>query len=1431
MTLSISLLGSLHVTYNGQPVSLPTRKAGALLAYLALHLDVAVPRAQLATLLWPDSEKARSNLRAELVRLRRAIGDHRSPSSVLHTSRHSITLHSEGVAVDIERILHLLDGCAAHRPLAVSECASCCDRLALAVDLYHAPLLDHFDGINSLEFETLLAARRREYEQHILSALETLQVHLAARGAHEQVIKYARRHLALRPWLEAPTLRLMTALTLSNARDEAVDTYDALRRHLKDEFGAKPDASLVEMYEQIRLRQISAPARTTPVCPYPGLAAFGPGDAQNFYGREAVVQRLAAAVSQQPLVLFTGPSGSGKSSVVQAGLLPGLMQQNESSHTHWSMITIRPGRDPLRSVAHAIFPIAVVEDAAADMATVLRHQHVSLRQIIDWALVGPGKSDHGHGKHILLVVDQFEEIFTLCDDEALRRLFLTALFDHAGEGQEQGLPVSILIVLRADFMGQALSYRSFSRIAHEPVIFLGMMDDEQLRVAIEKPARQNGVEYEPGLIERIVADLDDSPGQLPLLQFALALLWEKRTTHWITHDAYNDIEQVSGALTHYANGVVARLTRDEQERVRRIFLQLVHPGEGVEDTRRVATRAEIGADNWPLVHKLAGSRLVVTNRDRDRQETVEVVHEALIRQWGRLRQWLEEDRVFRLWQNRARTALRLWQQAAQDADALLRGLALAEAERWLRQRRDELGDELLGFILASLQARQQQEALERRRRRELELALAESHRQERRALARQLGAQADQLMTRKCDLALLLSVEALRRSDRMQDRTDLLTTLEINPFLEEILHGHRSPVFYVSFGADGRTLISADERNHVLVWSMDSFAARSLLDGEHASADDVALDPTGRWVATVHGRQVALWDIATRRARVLVPDHRAAVFRLRFSSDGAYLLSIAEDGELCLWQTQTGAKEAKPSPLPVAVSLQVGPGAELLATAEGEGRRPGVRLRRRRTGAPLCPALLGHREMIHGLALSRDGSRLATASFDGTVRLWDTGTGKESAPPLTAHKGRALFAVFSPDGRWLATGGSDNAVFLWDVASGQQLDFPPFQHNNWVRCAVFSADGGMLASGDSDGKLYLWNLTRHRRLPGHGKRVRVVDVSPDGQILATVSFDGSVGLWDTSTHTRWGCLSAAPDREIMVGRFSPDRGVFAALDNQGQLLLWDTATWRPRPVDANLHNEPSIALAFSPDSRLLAQGDFNGYASLWDVASGQMIRPPTYLHTGVTSWVLCLTFSPDGATLASGSNDCTIAFWSAQDLAPVGPRIDAHANWVTHLLYTADGQTVISTSSDGTVRFWNPHSGAESAPPLIGHQGQVWQAEFSPREEERVLVTLGGDGSVIWWDLESRTPLAPPLRTYVETESMALHPDGKWIYLASFDEMAHAWQRPHGSWRERFCQIANRSLSRAEWETYLGNEAYRETRQSPRPAISRDQHLRMPTPG
>ena len=387
------------------------------------------------------------------------------------------------------------------------------------------------------------------------------------------------------------------------------------------------------------------------------------------------------------MVAVVGSSGSGKSSVVLAGLLPTLRHEED-----WQIVVIRPGERPFYALAAGLLPLLDPGLSEADrlnevqkLASILRDGSLDLAAIVDRICT----RDAGR---LFLMVDQFEELFTLCPAPELRRRFLDELLAAtSGPREEAPPPLSLLITLRADFMGQALTYRPLADALQGATLLLGPMTREELTAAIEEPARKQGAGLEPGLAERILDDVGNEPGNLPLLEFALTLLWEAQASGWLTHEAYGGIGQVEGALAQYAEQVFAELEPGEQDGARRIFVQLVQPGEGTEDTRRVATRAEVGEDSWPLVQHLAGKRLVVTDRDAGGIEVVEVAHEALIQHWSRLSEWMAADRTFRVWEEGLRAAMRQWHSIQRDEGALLRGGPLVQAEDWQEQRGSELG--------------------------------------------------------------------------------------------------------------------------------------------------------------------------------------------------------------------------------------------------------------------------------------------------------------------------------------------------------------------------------------------------------------------------------------------------------------------------------------------------------------------------------------------------------------------------------------------------------------------------------------------------------------------------------------------------------------------------------------------------------------------
>ncbi|MEB3217390.1 MAG: hypothetical protein VKN72_14320, partial [Nostocales cyanobacterium 94392] len=379
------------------------------------------------------------------------------------------------------------------------------------------------------------------------------------------------------------------------------------------------------------------------LCPYRGLYHFSPDDADVFFGREVFVQELFAATQNRNFIPVLGASGSGKSSVVLAGLVPKL--QNEG---HWLFTHFRPGSDPFYALAEALVPLYT----SGDSTTQIVQTSKLAKSLGNGDITLPNILSHIQKKHpnhrVLLIADQFEEIYTLCADNKIRHSFLDTLLASFQSCSAQSQYNHVLVAtMRADFLGNALSYPQFGELLRNTDIKVRSMNREELTQVIEKPADKLGVSFEAGLVQRILDDVKDEPGNLPLLEFALTELWKRRRGKQLTHAAYKEIGEVQGALARHADENYRKLSKTEQEQVQRIFIQLVRPGEGTEDTRRLATKAELSQASWGLVNQLADARLVVTSRNADNQETVEVVHEALIRNWGELRQWMDTDRSFR----------------------------------------------------------------------------------------------------------------------------------------------------------------------------------------------------------------------------------------------------------------------------------------------------------------------------------------------------------------------------------------------------------------------------------------------------------------------------------------------------------------------------------------------------------------------------------------------------------------------------------------------------------------------------------------------------------------------------------------------------------------------------------------------------------------
>ncbi|MEV6235249.1 helix-turn-helix domain-containing protein [Lentzea sp. NPDC051838] len=1108
-------------------------------------------------------------------------------------------------------------------------------------------------------------------------------------------------------------------------------------------------------------------------CPYRGLAAFDAEDARWFFGRERAVAALVDRLGQRWLaggpVIVVAPSGAGKSSLLRAGLVPALARGvlPAAGSRDWPVRVFTPTSDPLGALA-------------AQLASI------------------------GSADGMVLIVDQFEETFTLCPDERQREQFVAELC-----GLASGEPkAAVVLGVRADFYGQLLSCPDLVPSLQDGQVALGPLGPDELRAAIVQPARLAGLGIEQGLVELLVRDLGGrsgsyDPGALPLLGHALLTTWQNRDSRQLTVAGYQLTGGIHEAVANTAERTFTGLDEHSQAIARRLLLRLVR----VDRHGQTRARADFSQlSGHSVLTAFIRARLLTAGTG-----TVEITHEALLTAWPRLREWIEADRIGLLARQRLSEAADEWENHARAPKLLYQGAALAVARAWAADHPDELTASERDFLRAG--KREQQRGVRRLRRLVALLSVLvllaaaatgaalwqqkEAANQRDVAVAQKVAGRAGELRATNPALAMQFALAAYQRKSTVETRGAVLSSG--TPFASRF-HSAGDWVEAVAYSTDDEVLAVGTSDGVIELWDATNPRRQEPLGTLPRAEDKVwQLAFHDRTLVAATGTTPVLWDVSNPAAPARLASlsgHRAPVRGAAFTADGARLVTTSTDGVAQVWDVTGSPRLIRTmrDEQDIGTAVAVSPDGNTLLTAHSGSR---ARLWDLATGLPgavvPCP-----RHTFGRATFSPDGRFLALANNDGQTWLStkDSPGGFGPAEPLAGMSSLAWGLAFSPDSTRLATAGNDRMARVWDVTTRAELI--RLRHPNRVLSVAFSHDGRTLAAGGIAGSFHLW----HDPMVTVSGQLALIGTSRDRQLFAT-SAGTAITLWDAGL----GRLSTLPAHHVAsVGTavISDDKKIMATVAYDHDVVLWNIADPRaPRFLHRlDMIDEEVVTAALRPDGTLLATGDNSGVAMLWDLADPTAPRKLVPLRENFRN-VNALDFSPDGTRLVTGDTNHGVRLWDVS--VPSSPRQIAHhtdhTEAVAAVRHAPDG-TVISTSHDWSVRLWRPGTASVR---LTGHTNQVGVADLSP--DGRLLATAAADGTIRLWDLRSATTWAALTQPGSGLGTGLFTADSRGVVTASGGHM-RLWDTDVDAVAQRICSLAGQHVTRDEWAQQFDSAAY-----------------------
>jgi DNA-binding SARP family transcriptional activator/WD40 repeat protein len=1394
----IALLGPLAV--DGGDVSVGPRDRVVLTA-LATRAGSVVSSEELADALWgerpPDSW--RQVVAGCVMRLRRMLG-----AEAIETAPQGYRLAVVADDVDISRFEQSV--AKGRQLLSLGECERAGFVLGEALALWRGRALTDAERWEPSQVEAT------RLEQVRLDAEELRVDACLQSGSYRDVLAEAQAMVARQPLRERRWALLATAQYQAGRQGEALRTLRQARAVLVAELGIDPGPELVAL-EQAILRQdpdlVADGARgvASAECPYRGLVPFDVDDADGFFGRDVEIDEGVRRLATTGVLVVVGPSGSGKSSLVRAGIAARLQRDGRR------IVVITPGAAPLDALA----ALPVLSDGA------------------------------------VLVVDQCEEAVTLCADPVEQSRFLATLAERAERAP-------LVIALRADHLADVSATAAFARLVERGLYLLGAMGEADLRAAIEAPARQAGLLLEPGLVDLLAREVEGEPGALPLLSHALRQTWERREGRTLTVEGYRAGGGIRGAVAKTAEEVYEGLPVERRPLLRDLLLRLVTPSADGEPIRVRAPRRSlaIDADREQLIEQLVSARLVTTDGD-----SVGVAHEALVRAWPRLSGWLDDDvegqRVF----GHLAAAAEAWDQMGRPDSELYRGVRLTQALDW----RDKTGADLTpterGFLdtgrhVAERDTRRARRAKSRRRvavTAAAVLVLASvggaivAVRQGARAETAAVAADARRAAAlavdaEEIDEALLLAAEAVNLDDSPDTRANLLATLRRNPALIGTARS-AGPVYEVAVSPSGGAVAVGDLNAGITFHDPRTLEQTGSLA---VVAGDLEYRPDGEQLA-VAGRDfsprqsIRLVDATTLRDEPVqlggITPGMVAAWDLAYSGNGRFVAALIyndreEHSTVFVWDVAAPQQPVRTIEAATAVNVPhvAGYPSEAIALSwhgdlvyvrpDGRPRLQAFDVATGRVVASvdLDSVLFGTGSgdtdnAADGLEVSPDGATLAVVEGDEIV-LRDAESLVERVR-LRAHTGAVRSLQFSPDGTLLASGAEDRTAIVWELADGSPRDVFG-GHAGGVNRVAFSPDGATLYTVGDPG-LLVWDLEGDRRFVQRATTFAPVDPedtalpSSDGEAVARVHNWWSTSAEDALTMEFYDVAARGLGAPIeLVGStgfetWRPLTDQYAVASRGGVVSVWD---WRRREVvtERRVVDGEIAGIAFSDDGSRIIVGDTSGVVIEMDADTFEVLSPP--VDTGLRFPTILSAGDERMAIALPDLNSGDRGWYAVVDFVDgETTRIDLGLGESPGDV-SPDGEHLAIGARNGEVGVVDLGTGQWVRPPVAAHASQVERIDYN-RDGSR-FASSALDGEVVLWDASTVTPLATLATHEAQSRAaVAFLDDGHTLMITRSDGTAYTWDTNIEHWIEYACRVAGRNLTDTEWRNAFGDRPYRET--------------------